>query len=444
MAKIFLMTQGCSLNVADSETIRALLEEAGHNFQEIEEGADLVIINSCTVKSSPEQRVFHYIRKHSKRGLLDREQQNSNETKEENVRKLYATKLLITGCVPQADKNNEHFKNVSTLGPEALGNIVDVVEQTLRGKIVHDYARHDDDRLALPVKRKHKHIGILPINSGCLSACTYCKTKQARGHLHSYTEESIVNRFRTLVNEGVKEIWLTSQDTAVYGMDTGNSLAGLLRRLLEKEGDYRIRIGMANPKYLINQLDELIEILKDERVFTFLHIPVQAGSNKVLQDMKRMNTKEEFITICKKLTKELPNITIATDIIIGFPTETEEDFEETIALLEETKISVVNRSKFYSRPNTPAAKLKLLPTNIVKERSLRLQKVCERIARKHNKQAIGKEFSVLIDEEGKKEGTLTGRTNNYQPTILPDTIGKIGERVHVIITSAGTYDIRAL
>jgi tRNA A37 methylthiotransferase MiaB len=198
---------------------------------------------------------------------------------------------------------------------------------------------------------------------------------------------------------------------------------------------------MANPQYLLPRIDALIDVLKHPNMFRFLHLPVQAGSDNVLLDMKRGYRVAMFKQLVQKLTRAIPDITIATDIIVGFPTETQEDFEQTVRLIEETKVPVVNISKFYPRPNTPAAKLNLLPTHIVKERSTRLKKVCETIAKERNASFIGKELSVIIDEPGKKQGSMIARADNYVQVICKE--GVVGERKTIKPSSAGVFDVRA-
>ncbi len=422
MVKVFVHTYGCSLNHSDSEVMRGLLKDAGFELVSSEDEADLLVINSCTVKSNPEQRLFYQIR---------------NRTKP----------LVVAGCVPQADPDNDHFKEVSVIGTKALSSIVHAVEQTLAGKTVRildnvDEIDSTDSRLLLPVVRSEPHIAIIPINAGCLSNCSYCKTKQARGNLQSYSPDVIEKVFREAVNKGAKEVWLTSQDTGAYGKDIGTDIVELLRLLLKKPGDYRIRLGMANPQFIIPLLDGFKELMAHKNMFRFLHIPVQAGSDKVLKVMRRGYDVDAFTRCVTEITSAVPDITIATDIIVGFPTESEEDFQKTVDLITDLKIPVVNISKFYPRPGTPAADMKLIPTDIVKMRSTSLKKVCERIAAERNRSFVGKEMSVLIDEPGKKKGSLISRSDNYLQVIIPGGAGEMGERILVTPDNSGVFDLR--
>ncbi|MFP4523895.1 MAG: tRNA (N(6)-L-threonylcarbamoyladenosine(37)-C(2))-methylthiotransferase [Candidatus Woesearchaeota archaeon] len=415
MVRVHVQTYGCAQNQSDGEALKGLLERAGHELSS-EAEADVVVLNSCTVKSNPEQRLFHRIRHRSK-------------------------PLVIAGCVPQAEPDDKHFEGLPLLGPKSLTKISEAVDAALAGEAPRYLDAVDEGRVTLPSVRTHSHIGIIPLNAGCLSSCSYCKTKHARGRLESYRPSDIERRFKELVSDGVKEVWLTSQDTGAYGVDLGTDLPALLERLLETEGDYRVRIGMANPQRLPRYLDRLISVLRDERVFTFLHIPVQSGSDKVLRDMRRGYTAGTFRDVVKRLKDSLPGLTVATDVIVGYPTESEEDCEATAALIEELRIPVVNVSKFYPRPGTPAASLKLLPTKVVKARTTRLKKRCEAVAARRNGSLVGQEQEVLIDEYG-KHGTLVGRTRAYVQTVLPATAGRLGGLVKVKPSASGTYDLR--
>ncbi|MBD3208894.1 tRNA (N(6)-L-threonylcarbamoyladenosine(37)-C(2))-methylthiotransferase [Candidatus Woesearchaeota archaeon] len=417
MANVSLQTYGCSLNQSDSEVMAGILVARGHELVH-EERADILVINSCTVKSNPEQRLFHQLRTRTK-------------------------PVVVAGCAPQADPHNEHFANVSVICPKALSRIADAVEQTLQGRKVTILDDVDGDRNALPCIPSRKHVAIIPTNAGCLNHCSYCKTKHARGHLQSYPPGSIEKQFRAAVNNGAKEVWLTSQDTAAYGLDINTDITALLERLLRKPGDYRIRLGMANPQHLAPRIDRLISVLRHPNMFKFLHLPVQSGSDDVLKNMRRGYTTTAFKELVRRITRAIPNITIATDIIVGFPTETEADFHATEGLIHELKIPIINLSKFSPRPGTAAANMKPLSTKVVKQRSTRLKALCVRVAAQHRQQYVGRELSVLIDEHGKHD-TLIGKADNYLQVILPRTAGTMGDRVIVTPSRAGIFDVRAV
>ncbi|CAG2063217.1 unnamed protein product, partial [Timema podura] len=220
--------------------------------------------------------------------------------------------------------------------------------------------------LLLPKVRKNPLIEIIPINTGCLNQCTYCKTKHARGELGSYPPDQIVQRARQSFEEGVCELWLTSEDTGTYGRDIGTNLPELLWQLVEVIPDgCMMRVGMTNPPYILEHLEEMAHILSHPRVFSFLHVPVQSGSDAVLTDMKREYNCSDFQRVVDFLTDRVPGVTIATDIICGFPTETEEDFQETLRLCHKNKFPSLFINQFYPRPGTPAARMPRIPTQEV-------------------------------------------------------------------------------
>jgi threonylcarbamoyladenosine tRNA methylthiotransferase CDKAL1 len=308
--------------------MQGLLKEKGHRLTEDENEADIIVFNTCTVKG-PTESFF-------KKKLKELESKGK--------------KVILTGCIPQSEKKKEKLEKYSMVGTFQLEKIEEAVQETDNGNTVQFLKRENKSRLNIPKIRKNPLIEIVPINDGCLSACTFCKTKQARGNLYSYPENDIVRHISKAVEDGAKEIWLTSQDTAVYGIDQKSTIVELLKSIVEIKRSFRLRVGMGNPDFLKNYIDEYIKILKHEKVFRFVHIPVQAGSDKVLKDMRRKYTAEEYVQIVKKLKEEIPDITIATDIICGFPQENEEDFQKTIDIMKTTRPDVVNISRFWPRP----------------------------------------------------------------------------------------------
>ena len=209
----------------------------------------------------------------------------------------------------------------------------------------------------------------MEIASGCMSECTFCQTKLSKGDLVSYRLGDIVRQVKTEIKDGCKEVWLTSTDNGCYGFDIGTDLPSLINAVVEIQEDYMIRVGMMNPMYMPRIKDKLIESYDNNKVFKFIHIPVQSGSNRVLHDMKRGHTVETFREIVKKVRDRFGQFTISTDIIVGFPSETEEDFEKTVSLLDATRPDVVNLSRYSARPGTDAAEWKQLDILEVKRRS---------------------------------------------------------------------------
>ncbi len=414
MAKIHFITQGCSANIADSEVMQGLAKEK-HELSSLQD-AELVVFNTCTVKGPTET----FFRKKLK------ELKTSNK------------KIIIAGCIPQSEPNE--LKEFSRIGTYQIKDINKVIDETLKGNIISLLERNDKGRLNLPKIRKNKLIEIVPISLGCRNACAFCKTKHARGNISSYKINDIVRHISNAANEEIKEIWITSQDNSVYGHDIKTNLAELLKYIVSMEKDFKIRIGMANPKYLVPYLDELIKIYKNKKIFKFLHIPLQSGSDKILKSMKRDYKAEDFVNIINKFRKEIPEITIATDIICGFPGETDNDFEETLKIIRKTKPDIINISRFWPRPGTLAAKMKQTDGRTAKERCKTLMKVFNETAEANNRKWLGWKGKVLITEKG-KDNTYIGKNYAYKQVVVKGNT-KIGKEVDVKIEQTTALDLR--
>ncbi len=390
MAKIFMKTYGCSHNRSDSEIMAGLLEEAGHKIVSKAEEADAVIINSCTVKDPSEKKFEHQIRTVEK-------------------------PLVLAGCVPEANKK-EMYRKHSIVGVEQIHKITQAVDKALEGEKKHiTDSQQKKEFIGLPKKRENKYIEVITASRGCLGNCTYCATKRARGHLKSYEVEEVKEQLRRSVEQGVKEVYLTAEDLGAYGKDTGRTLPELLQELLALPGDFRIRLGMMNPEHVKNYVEGVIEILKKDRVYQFLHIPVQSGSNSVLEDMNRLYSVEEFQQIVEKVREEVGDVTIATDVICGYPTEDKEDFEKTLSMIKEVEPEILNISKFYPRPNTEAEKLEKHPTETVKSRSKKMTEVFEGYNTNSGREE--EEVEVLFTEEGKND-SVVGHDEQYTQVVL--------------------------
>ena len=389
-----------------------LLKQAGHSLVQVESDADLMLINSCTVKDSSEKRFL-------------------------NDLKRTDTLKVIAGCVPQADPHNPLLQSFSTVGVANLESVTEVVQGTLKGQVIRKLEKTTSPRVTLPKVRKNPLIEILPINSGCLGSCTFCKTKQSRGSLYSYSISEIVKQFRLSLREDVKEFWLTSEDTGAYGLDHGTTLAQLMSELLKVQGDYRIRIGMTNPEHVLRDLENLIPIFQHPNVFNFLHLPVQSGSNRILKLMKREYTAEQFLYIVKAFRKAIPELTLATDVIAGFPTETETEFEQTCTLLKRAEVNVLNISKFYPRPNTRAAKMKLLNTKLAKERTSKLAKKFRAWNLKQKQTWLGWKGEALVNEKNKDN--WVARNESYIPISIHSKKNLFGQKVKVKIKESNVF-----
>ncbi|KAL9679643.1 hypothetical protein QQ045_017509 [Rhodiola kirilowii] len=275
-----------------------------------------------------------------------------------------------------------------------------------------------------------------------LGACTYCKTKHARGHLGSYTVESLVERVRSVVSDGVREIWLSSEDTGAYGHDIGVNLPALLNALVKElpsDGSTMLRIGMTNPPFILEHLKEIAKVLSHPCVYSFLHVPVQSGSDNVLLAMNREYTVSDFRTVVDTLTELVPGMQIATDIICGFPGETDEDFAQTVTLIKDYKFSQVHNSQFYPRPGTPAARMKMVPSNIVKQRSRELTTVFESFTPSVGME--GRTERIWITEFATDEIHLVGHAKGYVQVLVIGPESVLGTSAIVKITSVGRLSV---
>lgn len=420
---VYVKTWGCSHNTSDSEYMAGLLNSSGYQISKDPNYADIWVLNSCTVKTPSEQHLLNLISSASNRDVP----------------------VVVAGCVPQAAPQTTWLKGLSVVGVQQIDRIVEVVEQTLKGNCVRLFSTKKSGKkrlggasLALPKIRKNPLIEILAINTGCLNHCTYCKTKQARGDLASYPIEQLVERATQAFQEGVKEIWLTSEDLGAYGRDLGVTLPELLFRLVETiPSGAMMRLGMTNPPYILDHLEEISEILNHPRVYAFLHIPIQSGSDAVLTDMRREYTAKHFCTIMDHVVKTVPDVSVATDVICGFPTETEEDFEETMEVVRRYRFPSLFINQFYPRPNTPAARMKRIDTAQVKKRTKSLSDLFA--SYRPYDHLVGTEQTVLITEMASDNVHMVGHAKAYQQVLVPYNGDYMGQMLRVKITGAGKH-----
>jgi MiaB-like tRNA modifying enzyme len=281
-------------------------------------------------------------------------------------------------------------------------------------------------------------VGIVEIASGCMSECTFCQTKLSKGDLSSYRIGDIVRQVQTEISDGCKEVWLTSTDNGCYGFDINTDLPTLIDTVADIPHEFKIRVGMMNPMYMARIKNSLIKSFENDKVFKFLHIPVQSGSDKVLNDMKRGHTVETFRDIVKKARERFPKFTISTDIIVGFPSETNEDLEKTKELLKETRPDVVNLSKYSARPGTEASEWEQIDVLEVKKRSKEIFDVINQIAIENNQKWIGWKGEVLFDE--KTEEGIKGRNFSYKSIRVNDSV-EIGQTKNVEVTDVTLHSL---
>lgn len=419
-SKIYILTYGCSANQSESEIMQGILEKEGFEFVENEAGAGIIIINTCIVKRPTETKILYKIKQLDKAGK----------------------KLIIAGCMPEV-RYKELLKaapNANFVSTHQIKNIAVAVSSLLKNEKKYFVGKSKNENINFPRRRFSNLIAVIEISKGCLGECTYCSVKAVKGNLQSYPVPTIINEIKSAVSEGCKEIWLTSQDCGCYGKDKGTIIIALLKEIEKLNGDFRIRLGMMNPEHILPILDDLIKCYKNKRVYKFLHVPIQSGSNSVLQRMRRKYRIEDFKKIVSEFRKEIPEINIWTDVIVGFPGETDKEFDETLNLLQEIRPGFFNVSKFGAMKNTPAAKMKQVDPQILVERTRKTSEIWRKITLERNKEQLGKEKNILVTEKGKK-GTLKGRDEEFRRVILKENEAKLGELTKKEIISASISSI---
>ncbi|MGI0009026.1 MAG: tRNA (N(6)-L-threonylcarbamoyladenosine(37)-C(2))-methylthiotransferase [Nitrosopumilaceae archaeon] len=416
MAKIWVEAYGCSASFADSEMISGLIVNGGHTLAQSTSDSDLNLIVTCSVKDATANKMVN------------------------RIKKLSSKPLIVAGCLPKAERITvEKFgPYASMLGPNSIGETLNVIDFTLKGKKRIELVDSDTSKVGLPKVRLNPVVGIIEIASGCKSECTFCQTKLSKGDLRSYRVGDIVRQVKHDVDDGCKEIWLSSTDNGCYGFDIGIDLPRLMTAVGEINQDFMIRVGMMNPMYMPRIRDGLLEAFENDRVFKFLHIPVQSGSNKVLKEMKRGHTAKVFRDTNEKFQKKFGKFTISTDIIVGFPSESEDDLERTVELIKETRPDVINLSRYSARPGTKASKMKQLDVSEVKRRSKIIFELAKKIAYERNKEWLGWKGEVLFDEIS--DGAIKGRNFAYKPVVI-DEEKKLGEKIKVEIIKTTQYGL---
>lgn len=410
--KAYIESYGCSASQAEGFAIKKILSDS-FSVTDNATDATIMIINTCAVKEQTETKMFRRI----------------SELNE--IRKKNGGILIVSGCLPkiQADKILEIDSEIKMVGPREINKIGELLGLDEK---LDEFIGPEQEQIS-----GNDIIDIVPISIGCLGNCSYCATKIARGSLSSFSVKDIVNRVKkSVLAEGKKEIWLTSQDTAVYGKDIKLNLAKLLTEITKIKGAFKIRVGMMNPFAIVDYLDEFLDVFTHEKIFKFLHIPVQSGNDEVLKNMNRMYTAREFALLIEKIREKVPDVTIATDFIVGFPEESIEQFEDSIKLMEEINPDVINISRFGVRKGTAAEKMKDMVSREKTNRSRKMTAIAKEIKKKRNLELIEREFEIFIDETG-QAGSMIGRNDYYKPVVVKG-IGKemLGKKMYVKIVDA--------
>ncbi len=430
--KFVATTFGCQMNAHDSEKLIGMLIEMGYEQIDDEDKADLIFYNTCCIRENAENKVYGNL------GYLKGVK-----------RKRPDMKILLCGCMMQqdavVDKVKETYKHVDVIFgtyniyrfPELLytnfetnDTVVDVWEE--HGDIVED----------LPTQREYPYKASVNIMFGCNNFCTYCIVPYVRGRERSRKSDDIIKEVKELVDDGVVEVTLLGQNVNSYGLglDEDINFAKLLRKLNEIEGLKRIRFMTSHPKDLSN---ELIEAMADcDKVCKHFHLPLQSGSTKILDSMNRKYTKEQYLEIVEKTRKAMPDISFTTDIIVGFPGETDEDNDATIDVIKEVGYSLAFTFIYSVRNGTPAGKMEnQVPIEDAKRRFNKLVDVLNNGIYNLNKSHVGKTFKVLVEDFSKgDENTMTGRTEGFSLVhFQANDKNLIGKIVDVKITDCKTF-----
>ncbi|MCS7106259.1 MAG: tRNA (N(6)-L-threonylcarbamoyladenosine(37)-C(2))-methylthiotransferase [Candidatus Aenigmarchaeota archaeon] len=408
MKKVFFLSYGCASNLADSEIMKGLLSKHFKLVKSLKE-CDLAVINTCIVKTPTEKRMINKIKEITKG----------------------KKPLIVAGCMPKVEREIIEKINpkASLIGPDSIEKIVDVAHTTIKGEKAVFLENLRKPKLCLPRVQENKIIRIIQVAEGCAwQNCTYCIVKLARGRIFSYPLELIKREVEQAIEEGNKEIWLTSQDLASYGFEKGKlELPLLLEEICKIRGKFFVRVGMMNPLFTKKISEDLVRAYKNEKIFKFLHLPIQSFSEKVLEDMKRGYKPKDVLEIVEKFYKTFPNLTFSTDIIVGFPSETEQDFQETLKFIEKVKPDIVNISKFGPRPKTEAEKMEKLPENLIKKRSKEAFELVRRISFEKNQKWVEWEGLCLVDEKGTKKKTFIARNFAYKPIVVKSEKNLLGQ-----------------
>lgn len=427
----FLKTYGCQMNEHDSENMKGLLKELGMKEVKDFEDADLIMLNTCSIRENAHNKVF---------GMLGRIK-HLKQTKKDIV-------VGITGCMTQeevvANEIQEKYRWMDfVLGTHNIHKLGDIVAGSFKERHLTIEAPSIEGDIIenMPVERENQYKAYVNIMYGCDKFCTYCIVPYTRGKQRSRNKDDIIKEVKELKEQGYKEVTLLGQNVNAYGKDlnTNYNMANLLEDIA-KTNIERARFMTSHPW---DFTDEMIDIIaKYPNIMPSIHLPVQSGNTDILKLMGRRYTKEEYLTLFNKLKDKIKNVSISTDIIVGFPNETEEQFEDTIDLVNKCKFDLAYTFIFSKRVGTPAEKMKDEITLEEKEQRLyRLNDLINKYALENNKKLENKIVKVLVEAPSDKEGYLMGYTNTNKLVNLkgPETI--IGQIVDVKISEAKTWSL---
>lgn len=419
--KLFaILTFGCQMNVRDSETIKGILESLGYIETDNPDEADLLLFNTCSVRENPERKVY---------GRIQQYKEDSGKI------------IGICGCMVQQGAEFEYIKNELpqvrlVFGTHNIHELPELLEKAEEGqRVLNVWEDKQEIVEGLPAKRDQGVKAFVNISYGCNNFCTYCIVPYTRGREKSRTPENIISEVRELAQNGYKEVTLLGQNVNSYGKDLGLDFAALLEKVHEVEGIERIRFTTSHPKDLS---DRLIAAFKNlPKLCEHLHLPVQAGSDRILKKMNRRYTREQYLELVAKLRDAVPGIALTTDIIVGFPGETEEDFLQTLDIVEKVRYDSAFTFIYSPRKGTPAAEMPdQVDEEVKKERIYRLIDLQNRISGEINQEIVGSTVEVLVEGTSKTDPSrLTGKTRSNKTINFPGDVGLIGRTVQVEVTA---------
>ena len=410
--RVYIKTFGCASNKADSGLIRRILIREGFKLVFSSDEADAVVVNTCTVRKETDLKVMSFLSK-----IRDK-------------------KVVVTGCMAAAQPAliSEHYPMFSIVSTDCPSMIPTALRKEGRSIFLLK-----DSSTMEPVPYRQGVKSTIVVSRGCLGECSYCIVRVAKGRLRSISPEVIKKNVIKAVKSGAYEIRLTAQDIGVYGKDIDTDLPSLLGSLVAVGGSFRLRVGMFKPSSVVDFLNTLVEVYKSEKIYKFIHVPVQSGSNTVLERMKRGYDVNTFKRVVEEFRKNFPNITIFTDVIVGFPGESDFEFNETCMLLREIKPDKTHVARYSPRPHTPAASMPQVPESIKKRRSEMLHQIVREIQMEKNKTMIGKTLEATVVDLYLKGGVIA-RTDEYKTVAISGCDpAMIGQRVKLFVEGATPF-----
>ncbi|WP_162654309.1 tRNA (N6-isopentenyl adenosine(37)-C2)-methylthiotransferase MiaB [Lentilitoribacter sp. Alg239-R112] len=441
--KVFIKTFGCQMNVYDSERMSDALAKDGYSETTNVDDADLVLLNTCHIREKAAEKVY------SDLGRI-------NKTKE---KRLAAggkdMKVAVAGCVAQAEGKEILRRSPVVdlvIGPQTYHQLPNALERVHQGKRVVETEFTEDDKFEHLPKAEKKQIrsrgvtAFLTVQEGCDKFCTFCVVPYTRGSEVSRPANQLISEAESLVAAGVREITLLGQNVNAWHGEGGDGrewgLGELLHELAKIEGLDRLRYTTSHPR----DMDQsLINAHRDiEKLMPYLHLPVQSGSDKILKSMNRRHTRDEYIKLMKRIRDVRPDLALSGDFIVGFPGETEEDFEDTLDLIRQVEYAQAYSFKYSPRPGTPGADFdNHVPEDIKADRLKRLQTLLAEQQLAFSQQCVGKDIDLLLEKKGKREGQLIGRSPWLQSVIVDAKESQIGDIIKVRITRAAPNSLEA-